>query len=131
MELEDQICSLESANKLEELGVKQDSLWGYLDHGDLNFSPVLNRELIYLKAECSAFTVAELGELLPPTISNHEMRTVRRSDGLFSIWYENGFNGNVLGSNINDSSFMPMNLVEAEARAKMLIYLLENKLLKR
>ena len=63
MKLENQVCSLELSKRLKELGVKQDSLWGYLDHGDLNFYPVLNSELIYLKAEYSAFTVAELGEL--------------------------------------------------------------------
>jgi hypothetical protein len=60
MKLEDQVVSLELAKKLKELGVKQQSLYSHGKHGDI-FQPV-DRLNPYVLA--SAFTVAELGEIL-------------------------------------------------------------------
>lgn len=64
VKLEDQVCSLELAKRLKALGVKQDSLWWWKDVGDeyFLFSHVYESKL---PQDCSAFTVAELGELLP------------------------------------------------------------------
>ncbi|HEA21473.1 MAG TPA: hypothetical protein ENH87_11195 [Pricia antarctica] len=137
MKLEDQVCSLESAKKLKELGVKQDSLWGYLDHGDLDFSPVLNRELIYIKAQYSAFTVAELGEIINKSSTRktswftiYDARKMRKDQAWESHELEWGGGcvdfcepDKVCGS-LGDEN------TEAEARATTLIYLLENKLIK-
>ena len=73
MELEQQVCSLELAKKLKELGVKQESLW-YWNMITKEFkdyegkSPIIACEIYSnsrLWENFSAFTVAELGEMLP------------------------------------------------------------------
>ncbi len=74
MELEKQVCSLELAKRLKELGVKQypaTFYWTnrYKKEYELMYQPV--HQMKYLVA---AFTVAELGELLPTYILNGEDR---------------------------------------------------------
>lgn len=93
MELEKQVTSLELSKRLKELGVKQESLFyhakvafkagkGYEYHNR-------NRQRIIMKGRakkwqppkdfCSAFTVAELGELLPQAYSRLVVREARRT----------------------------------------------------
>lgn len=132
MRIESQVCSLELAIRLKELGVKQDSLVDWLNipdiyHYKLNEDGTLfrNKEgqtvidrIAYNirlgnsfafdidKDNCwSAFTVAELGEMLQWEklyIFNVPEKLLKYVDGRNT---------------------------EADARAKMLIYLLENKLM--
>lgn len=154
MTLEQQVCSLELAKKLKELGVKQESLFWWKKKGRKNSKNGYIYELIgenypdgggydncehYSgdKKDISAFTVAELGEMLPKQIeykvSDYGDRAGYRSldlkcgktiinDG----WY-------VLYSDPHPSNLVPVygtyETTEADARAKMLIYLLENKLI--
>jgi hypothetical protein len=146
MRLEDQVCSLDLAKRLKELRVKQESLFywrqGYstshLDIGkpterhefnvrryELTYNPKpryeaavvlpfpLERAKVY-DAECSAFTVAELGEMLP---AKHIPKKYEVASGVGHRW------GNSHPRN-GDSS-----IKEADQRAKMLVYLLENKLI--
>jgi len=61
MKLEDQVCSLELAKKLLTLGVKQNSLFFHTAGGVVSRSEALP----ILDSNYSAFTVAELFELLP------------------------------------------------------------------
>jgi hypothetical protein len=76
MKIHDQVCSLELAIKLKELGVEQNGLWSWCksigppwntrpkDEWDLQLDGPEENEPN--SSECySAFTVAELGELLP------------------------------------------------------------------
>lgn len=125
MKLESQVSSLELSQKLKELGVPQDSLYNWLiasDGARLMNNPVLD---IYRYFEqCSAFTVAELGEMLPLmfekdgfTVSWESTKTL----GGWSVYLENG--------NYHKMSETFKADTEADARAKMLIYLLENKLI--
>lgn len=64
MELKQQVCNLELAQKLKELGVNQESLFSYIRYDDGH------TELLYTKGPVGnpywtcAFTVAELGWLL-------------------------------------------------------------------
>jgi hypothetical protein len=77
MKLEQQVVSLELAKKLKELGVKQESLFYWNRHkseiswglSQTNCSKISHWETI------SAFTVAELGELLP-RIEQYRMKKV-------------------------------------------------------
>ena len=79
MKLESQVCSLELAKRLKELNCKQESLWWWyknprtqykigLSHSEYIFE-LLPHSLIALAKTSykrySAFTVAELGEMLP------------------------------------------------------------------
>lgn len=126
MELKNQVCGLESAKKLKELRVKQDSLWYYrniivLEHTIAHAHDDCRIE----KNEYSAFTVAELGELLPSPL-NTEKET-------YYLFYHQALTHNVYYKSI-DGNELPAQIIEeteAEARARMLIYLLENKLIKR
>lgn len=124
MELEKQVCSLELSQRLKELGVPQESLYGHY-HNKLRVKNFIT-ERYYISNEdeasflCSAFTVAELGEMLPPLYIS--MKTRR------SGWC-------VCPKTVADerSDFEDERIVradtEANARAKMLIYLIENNLL--
>jgi hypothetical protein len=71
--LEKQVCSLELARKLKALGVKQESLfWWYRYYQETDAEPIEGVGIEYQGEDgrggemiCSAFTVAELGEMLP------------------------------------------------------------------
>ncbi len=155
MNLEDQVVCLELAKRLKELGVEQNSIfvWEYYNENfhavkyfpfSLSASPLtmVNIQIF------SAFTVAELGEMLPNyiTIINSEPfdcyrifetrfnsvdkdKTITKN---YIINYEcdstemageNAWLKRKLTGNIYDAN-------EANVRAKMLIYLIENNLWK-
>ena len=114
MKLEQQVANLELSKKLKELGVKQESLfwWMKTNNGD---EYVLGRVHSRPHNETvSTFTVAELGEMLPVNFHLSMFRTL------------NGQWGVELDTNEQISY---RNDTEADARAQMLIYLLENKLI--
>jgi len=108
------VCDLEYAQELERLGFKQKSLWWWakanlVDAKKEDYFIVDNKYM--LPAECSAPTVAELGERLP---RGHRSYLDR------DIWVcESG-----------DGLYWERADTEANARAKMLIYLKKNGLLK-
>jgi hypothetical protein len=129
MKLEQQVCSLELAKRLKEFGVKQESLWywqRFNSMGKLKWA-ISNTT----NSHCaSAFTVAELGEMLPifedygsPVTS----KLFLRSEGfVFHCGYLDNENG---ASEVHCTiEFFGKADTEADPRAKMLIYLLEKKL---
>ena len=122
MKLEDQVCSLELAKKLKELGVKQESLfyWWFVrnDMGDDVF--VSDTKPVNGTEYWSAFTVAELGEMLPVRINGG--RRKYRIDGL-PVWFCN------YAHKSNNHMHSISADTEADARAAMLVYLLENNLI--
>jgi len=119
MKLEDIVCTLEQAEKLKELGVQQDSHFFWVDRKDKS-------KLVYAKTIeflqtlpiFSAFTVSELGQML-----DSETGTQRNGseDSEYANW-EWADDSNQLG--------MGMFATEVEARADMLITLLEKNLIK-
>jgi hypothetical protein len=139
MKLEQQVTSLELNNKLKELGVKQESLyywWIPLQEKEYmrinksipiggigkphlntwNVSKDLKKFGDKYSEGVSAFTVAELGEMLPFGFASHK----RHDD----IWwcFNNRRNWDLVKESFHADT-------EADARAKMLIYLIENKLI--
>jgi hypothetical protein len=126
MKLEEQVCSLELAKRIKELGVKQGSffihfaksvgdgfggksqLWKIVDGRSIPH-PCVNEHY-------SAFTVAELGEMLPARLQLNgscDWWSAKEGDG-WECKYRYYASANQLAP------------TEADARAKMLIYLLEN-----
>jgi hypothetical protein len=125
MKLERQITSLELSKRLKELGVKQDTYFWWVQQVDeipsksgrhlpsyeaVDSWVVIDRQGQHGQESIVAFTVAELGEMLPPNSFSG-----RDQHGIICWRY-------------NDSTEYG-GATEAEARAKMLIYLLENKIL--
>jgi hypothetical protein len=128
MKNEQPVTNLELSKRLKELGVKQESLfvwcfekinnidsefWSLRDWNEYGPVPKKAENIV------SAFTVAELGELLPSKIKLHGERTVNLITGkIDSRWF------------IEYEGIAHIGVdTEANARAKMLIYLLENNLL--
>ena len=126
MKLEEQVCSLELAKKLKELGLKQESIFGWLhfNNGESELVHFCDGVLIP-PTNYAAFTVAELGEMLPEEIWDEE------DNGFdFLCTYPIGahwacsyrrYNGDSSWS----STYVEKARSEADARAKMLIYLIE------
>jgi len=104
--LEKQCVSLELAKRLKELGVSQVSIFYWDKTGTwVNFSPSVGN------GEYSAFTVAELGNIL------------KEYNGKMIPFTEQGW------CFLNKKNVLECAYTEADARAKMLIYLVENGLL--
>jgi hypothetical protein len=133
MKLEDQVCSLELAKKLDELGVDKEfqkaaAFWYWYkdDHtGEWDIAWYQSDELIKTNERVyPALSVAELGEMLPKSlhvgIYMHELTIIRSS--VWRFYYGVDTAGSVYFTAGNDDT-------EADARAKMLIYLIENKLI--
>lgn len=93
MELEKQVCSLALAKKLKELGVKQDSLFwwhpipkilpdsgGTVVSNGYDISYAETGRFFGSGAKISAFTVAELGEMLPQFIIKKGRNEARGED---------------------------------------------------
>ena len=126
MKLEQQVTNLELSKKLKELGVKQDSLFYWIgDEEDKMFLGDIDKtlkvigtpfdgleqedyEIIY-----SAYTVAELGEMLKVAFEKLSGQYINNPRGeLKRLWQRvTGFEN------------------EADNRAKLIIYLIENKLI--
>lgn len=118
MRLEDQVCSLEIARRLKELGVKQESYFFYEWYSDRATRLTCKCEWIHIQTtKISAFTVAELGEMLPDKFT-----TYRDSCKFRGAWTDKA--SDLVGKLYVTSD------TEADARAKMLIYLIENGLIK-
>jgi len=101
MKLEDQVCSLELAKQLNELGVKQESLfywWNSEGKEYVSDQYRMNDSWVDYVKTSSAFTVAELGEMLGDY-------------------------------NDTDTVFKIKPKTEADYRAKLLIYLIEEKII--
>ena len=127
MKLENQVVSLELAKKLKELGVEQESLFYWHDNEIKTVTavayPPSGKEFYFdggsfennLSVVYSAYTVAELGEMLPRSgIEYHKCVDV---SGGWSC-----------GQSF-PSMVIKKDDKEADARAKMLIYLKENNLI--
>src|ERR1035437_2783851 len=69
MDLEDQVCSLELAKRLKELGVKQESLFSWSEwkpfHLKWKYEWTLEPGGGHVRGKVAAFTTAELGDMLP------------------------------------------------------------------
>lgn len=158
MKIENQACTLEQAKRLKELGITQNSLYyfywargnsvGGFHLVNMNnwYSGINEMNQILLNAIegavsneiYSAFTVAELGVMLPdkiPTNSNIRFAEIVMRRDCLDAWFigydvdcptEDGYGADVkeIYRGISNDCFKK----EAESRADMLIYLLENKL---
>ena len=123
MKLQDQVCSLELSKKLKELGVNKESYW-YWHKGELEDEDDLDdwaeNHLGVHENAIHAYTVAELGQMLPKEESIVTMIFTNSRCQMAILGYE--WKDKSIGQSIEADT-------EADARAKMLIYLLENNLI--
>ena len=140
MKLENQVTNLELSQKLKELGVKQESHWMWVKYEFWKEPKLWASDLATeLKITClsgkreyaySAFTVAELGEMLPAELENNGIAvglTIEKthigseSSPLYGNWgvvyFYQPTNSNKLHSTVEKNL--------ADAMAKMKIYLLK------
>jgi len=118
MELQKQVCNQELSKKLRKLGVSQKSYFYWVitlttDYHISIYDGELPDCLLCRNDVYSAFTVAELGEML----------------GLFTNTHKNASGTWVVSWNGQGNDIGKSDDTEADARAKMLIYLLENNLI--
>lgn len=135
MKLEDQVVSLELATRLKALGVKQKSLFVYVPnhkgHGIISNWTIERNDGGWSNQCISAFTVAELGELLPMHHNYGAPQSGKCNggdeyDASYVHW------GNLWHDRAEYERYQLPPFVaniEADARAKMLIYLIENNLI--
>lgn len=144
MKIEQQVASLELSRRLKELGVKADSYFGWYQFKDSdkeNEWTVSDIKLIANLAESMemanttantkfsleyipAYTVAEIGEMLKETIGEIPTSMFRNTiwmGGDIQKWY-----GTLETKNRDNAIYAQ---TEADARARMLIYLLDNNLI--
>lgn len=146
MDIEKQVCSLELAKKLKDLGVKQESVWhwrGKTPEAEAKWKEYCEAEdstYVYEKIppqlwqgkspnfssqefSISAFTVAELGEMLPMGdfalngVVAEVVTSGSRRAGWFVFFQE---------SESFEELRHFLEPTEADARAKALIWLIEN-----
>src|ERR1035437_1002283 len=140
MKIEEQVCSLELAKKLKELSVKQESLWYWIpNYNGTGDQPEMvlahSNQPDYQRTKFfSAFTAAELGEILPVEIVKGEKKDRKQ----FHIYLakEHGDFSEEVRSFVEyqerktdyEVEVQRCAETEADARAEMLIYLIENGL---
>lgn len=152
MKIEDQVCSLEHAKRFKEFGVTADSVFCYI--GDSNPDPKYNvpHDLYYTEnansevgkswfdARVPAYTVSELGFMLPDEFFMHfhfpgHLTLASRHYLLrFNGWFFTAKGKRIYGCRYDhkgDSNIATENFygTEAEAKAGLIIHLLENKLI--
>lgn len=124
MTIDQQVITLEQAKKLKELGVKQESLFTHIVQAEARYHGIhyamiedlyIRDEQYVLWDEYSAFTVAELGEMLP-MFPEYSWQTYKHSaDDEWRCQVMDGQEG--------------VCKTEAQARAFILIHLLENNII--
>ena len=146
MKIEDQVVSLDIAKRLEELGCKQDSLFYHYNepYDDGEDDWVITNWFDYETATpskqepFSAYSVAELGELLPVSFKNERgnnsklnfyiIPAVHRTDGRLFVPRQY-----ILLYREEDTKpeadIYCSDYKEANCRGLILIYLLENRLI--
>jgi hypothetical protein len=140
MKLEKQVCSLELAKELKKLGVKQESSFYWEEDMDFLVKGsglgikkngkyiVVNGDFnLYGGKRYSAFTTTELGDILPEKLYNwNDYNNIlelkqKKHDGIWEVIYNNAELDN--GIYISEKT-------ESDARAKMLIHLIKNDIIK-
>ena len=137
MKLEQQVVSLELAQKLKDLGVKQEGEFRWYQNNHSILKADVGKKFWYLRHKdnqmswnnygmVSAFTVAELGEMLPKEITVSggtfaQLNCRRDGNGYWYISYREQATMRMIADIGADT--------EADARAKMFVYLLENNLI--
>lgn len=138
MKLQDQVTNLKLSKKLKDWGVKQESLFYWIIPTDSNYqpNPKNKRVLVYTDQVChdenckhdqiSAFTASELEQMLPTAIyvkkRTHQWEYWLNIERLSHGWFMFYRHGKYVIAGATEAK-------ETDCRAKLLIDLIENKLI--
>lgn len=131
MELKNQVVSLELARQLKEAGVPQNSYWSICSCHERIIQSFAVEEY---EDKYSAFTVAELGEMLPASAATHYNLNCMKIHGKWNcgyyyfIYLSNRHAGRGIGDGMG-WMYMESAETEADARAKMLLFLIRSNLI--
>lgn len=120
--IEWQVSNKELSKRLKELGVKQESEFVWLQV----FNPAgwilceSNRPCVNLEEDFRAYTVAELGEMLPCFAVSERYFSAKDNQQEWNCYSDNTDDDGVWGYEERTIA-----TTEADARAKMLIHLIE------
>ncbi len=118
MTLQEQVCTLEQAQRLKELGCEQEAYFGWFKFYKLSDEWSLAQNIFTNRHNCKdflrAFTVAELGEMLIK-LGRYEMPAQHKG-----TWYHK-----YLGEPKKYTCILFA--TEAQARAALLIHILEQE----
>ena len=146
MKIENQLTNLDLSKELEKLGVPQKSIWMWVKYELWKEPRIELSDLVSeIKMTClsgkreyaySAFSCAEIGEMLPVTIEmKNETHWFDCNKTVYwhrcgYIWIHEGSSGwgQLDNSQTDHSHSVGRAKTEADCRAKMLIYLLKNEL---
>lgn len=127
-----QVTNKKISQSLKDLGVPQDSMF-YWQKGEILYTPERSED------EVSAFTVSELGELLPTVLYwNREMNIIEKDwmeDSMIqqNLWHESGKDSDgKYQSNYGSDGIAYIKFesdTEANARGEMIAYLRKNNLI--
>lgn len=128
MELKDQVSNAELSNKIKKLGITAPSLFfrEWTGAKDSEVESWGGGHSYYGIDNVNCYTVAELGELLPHIIKHKFVLRMWKNENGYFIDYLDAYTDKSFSFPEIFSFHSDKN--EANARAKMLIYLLENKL---
>ncbi len=126
MKLENQVTSLDISKRLKELGVKQESYfwWSWYNNAEAKFWEVIRGR--GNEAEYSAFTAAELDDILF-NLPDMSVSICKRSKKI-EVRATSIPRG--IGAAVLPPIYLEKDEHLADARGKMLIYLLEQGLIK-
>ena len=128
MKIEEQVVSIELAKEMKKLGAPQDSYFTWCEYGEYEseyLAPLSAAEISYkdnyfiVVRVCAAFTVAEIGEMLPR--GHWESGAVALDTLFFCSWEEDWERPN------EETSIVKYGKTEADARAEMWLYLKKEK----
>ena len=123
MKLEQQVTSLELSCKLKDLGVPQEAVFYWTAYSEPMDEPCrgsFGLELKQGKGEVAAFTCSELGEMLPEGYHSWQMT------GLNPKHPDRWACSEPMATDLETA----FSNTEADARAKMLVYLIEKGIVK-
>lgn len=122
MKLENQVCSYEQAKTLKKLGVIQDSLFYHTNSDKWGVMP--RKSIDFTGNPHSAFTVAELGIMLPTYYPSWRFKKDNVVKYITTVITKDEVkNGKTITT---EPKFDRYENTEAQSRAQMLIDLLEN-----
>lgn len=146
MKIEKQVCSLEQAKKLKQLGVAQTSIFKWCNehqhYGDDGAYYTDSTYKVYNRGQFSAgtnntfsaFSTAELGVMLPsffPSFVHDELKSCHCRNERVDTFplIDSGEEHEQTPAHKLNKELIPIQAAstEAEARAEMLIYLIENR----